>query len=283
MHKLLKKNLKQIDAMIDIALKEDIGEVDITTEITIPAGVNAIGEFAAKDEGIICGLPVAKRIFEKLDREVKVYLRKKDGQVMQHGDVLATVKGKARAILAGERTALNFLQRLSGIATATKKFVDIAKPRNITILDTRKTTPGLRIFEKYAVLMGGGQNHRMGLYDAVLIKDNHLQVVDIRDAAKNMRRWIPRNMKVEIEIDDLLLLDEAIEARPDIIMLDNMTPEMIDKAVEKIKGRVKIEVSGGVNLDNIKELVKRKVDYISIGSITHSPKALDISFNFTTK
>jgi len=280
---MLKKHKKEIAFMIDYALKEDIGDVDITTEVTVPAVTKAIGEFGAKDDGIVCGMPIVKMIFEKLDRDAKVYIKKKDGQEMHHGDVLAVVKGSARAILAGERTALNFLQRMSGIATYTKKFVDVAKPYGVTILDTRKTTPGLRVFEKYAVVTGGGQNHRMGLYDAVLIKDNHLQVVDIREATRNIRRWIPKNMKVEIEIDDMLLLDEALEAKPDIIMLDNMTPEMIDRAMEKIKGKVKVEVSGGVNLDNIKELAKRKVDYISIGSITHSPKALDISFNFVAK
>jgi nicotinate-nucleotide pyrophosphorylase (carboxylating) len=277
---ILKKYEKDIDRIIEYALKEDIGTGDITTELLIPENKTIRGNFIAKGKGIVCGLPIAKKVFEKLDKNITMSVKKKDGSLVKYGDIIAVVKGKARAILTGERLALNIMQRLSGIATYASEFVEIAKPYGVTILDTRKTTPMLRVLEKYAVKTGGAANHRMGLYDAVLIKDNHLKIVDIETAYTNMRRWVPKNMTIEIEVDTLDLLRTVIKLKPDIIMLDNMDIDMINKAVAMVKAAKissKIEVSGGINMANIREVVATRVDYVSIGSMTHSPPSMDIS------
>ncbi|MEI7640275.1 MAG: carboxylating nicotinate-nucleotide diphosphorylase [bacterium] len=281
---ILKKNEKEIDKIIDHALKEDIGAGDITTEFVVPVHIDAIGDFAAKTEGIICGLPLIKKIFLKLDPKSKVTYKKKDGDRVKAGDILALVKGNARAILMGERVALNFMQQLSGIATLTHKFVERASHYGVEILDTRKTTPTLRILEKYAVVKGGGKNHRLGLYDMVLIKDNHLRLSTIEEAVKNVRRYLPRSIKIEIEVDNLQQLDAAIPQKPDIIMLDNFSLENIDKAMQKLKGKgIKVEISGGINLSNIGDFARKRPDFISIGAITHSNASMDISFHFYKK
>jgi|DewCreStandDraft_4_1066084.scaffolds.fasta_scaffold00712_75 nicotinate-nucleotide pyrophosphorylase (carboxylating) len=281
---LLRKYSSEIDKIIELALKEDIGPGDITTEMIIPDSTVVKGSFMAKGEGVLCGMPIMKKIFKKLDKDIKIDLKKKDGDLIKYGDILAVIKGKARALLTGERLALNILQRLSGIATITKKFVDIIKLYKKTkILDTRKTTPNLRILEKYAVKIGGGENHRMGLYDAVLIKDNHLKIVgdELEKKYVELRRFIPKNVKIEIELHHIELTERIVKLQPDIIMLDNMCLKVLDETLSKIASlgyKGKIEVSGGVNLSNIKDIAMRGVDYISIGMITHSPESLDISF-----
>ncbi len=281
MKDLLKKYSKEIDKIIESALNEDIGNGDITTDFIISSTNEIKGSFIAKGEGIICGVPLIKLIFHKLNKEIKISVKKKDGDFVKYGDVIAIVKGNTRAIFSGERVVLNLMQRLSGIATTTKKFVDIAKPYKVTILDTRKTTPNLRILEKYAVKIGGGQNHRMGLYDAALIKDNHLKIIDVEKAIYELRRWLPKNMTIEVEVHKLEILKKVIPLHPDIIMLDNMNLSMVDEAMKIIKEtncQAKIEISGGINLHNIRDYAQRKPDYISIGSITHSVQSMDIHF-----
>ncbi len=281
MKDLFKKYSKEINKIIEDALNEDIGNGDVTTDFIIPSNHEIKGCFIAKGEGIICGIPLIKLIFHKLNKEIKISVKKKDGDSIKHGDVIAIVKGNTRAIFSGERVVLNLIQRLSGIATMTKKFVDIVKPYKVTILDTRKTTPNLRILEKYAVKTGGGQNHRMGLYDAALIKDNHLKIVDAEKAVYELRRWLPKNMTVEVEVHNIERLKKVIPLHPDIIMLDNMSLSMVDEAMKIIKEsdcEAKIEISGGINLHNIRDYAQRKPDFISIGSITHSPQSMDIHF-----
>lgn len=278
-----RKNEKEINTIIDMALKEDIGGGDITTDMIVPESAEIKCVFIAKAAGILCGLPLMEKVFRKLDKGVRVICKKRDGDRVKHGDIIAAVKGNARAILKGERLALNIMQRLSGIATATSRFVEIVKKYGVTILDTRKTTPNLRILEKYAVKTGGGENHRMGLYDQVLIKDNHLDFVDLSKAMRDLRQYLPHSVKIEIEVDSLEDLEKAIAAGPDIIMLDNMGLDTMEKAIARlkdVKSRAKVEVSGGVNLRNVGDIARLKPDYISVGSITHSPEALDISLRF---
>ncbi|HDT15268.1 MAG TPA: carboxylating nicotinate-nucleotide diphosphorylase, partial [Firmicutes bacterium] len=238
-----------------------IGAGDVTTDVIVPEKASMKAVFVAKAEGIVCGLPIAKKVFQKLDKNIKMSVKKKDGAFVRSGEILASVKGRARAILTGERLALNIMQRLSGISTLTSKFAAIAKPYKVTILDTRKTTPLFRIPEKYAVRIGGGENHRMGLYDAVLIKDNHWIVADIEKAYVDLRRWIPKNMKTEIEVHDEDMLEKAIKLQPDIIMLDNMPPNRLEKCITQIRESnipSKIEVSGGLGLHNIRDVLKKK-------------------------
>ena len=285
MKEILRRYKKDIDQIIELALHEDIGEGDITTELSVPASAVVRGSFMAKGTGVLCGLPIAKRVFQKLDKNVKMTFKKKDGAFVKYGDILAIVRGKARTILTGERLALNILQRLSGVATITNKFVQAVKPyKKVKILDTRKTTPNLRILEKYAVKVGGGDNHRMGLYDAVVIKDNHIRLaIDIQKTVVEMRRFLPKGMKIEIEADDLDMLEKAAKAKPDIIMLDNMCLSTIEKAMarlKEVKYHGKVEVSGGIDLNNVRDVATKGVDFISVGLITHSPEALDISFKF---
>lgn len=279
---ILKKNEKYIEQLIEMSLKEDIGDGDVTTDIIIPQTAVLKGIFKAKGDGIICGLPLVKKVFAKIDKQVKIIFKKKDGDTVKSGNIIALITGPARAILMGERLALNLMQRLSGIATSANKFQSVVKPYGVTILDTRKTTPMLRVLEKYAVKTGGASNHRMGLYDMVLIKDNHIDFIDIEKAVMECRRFIPKAMKIEVEVHNLEFLEKAIKARPDIIMLDNMDYEMMDKAFARLKetkSDAKIEISGGVNMDTIIEIAKRRPDYISLGAITHSSQALDISLS----
>lgn len=260
------------------ALQEDIGPRDITTSILIPEDLDAKGSIIAKDDLVLAGIRVASECFRTLDPEIIFKGRFRDGDSIKAGKIIAEIKGKARSILMGERVALNFLQRLSGIATLTSKYVGKVKGLNVKIVDTRKTTPGLRVLEKYAVRMGGGFNHRFGLYDAVLVKDNHIALSGgIRKALEKVRKETPHTTKIEVETKTLKEVKDAIQAGVNIIMLDNMDLEMIKKAVKLISSKALIEASGNVNLDNVREIAKAGVDVISIGALTHSAPAVDVS------
>lgn len=273
-------NMNLVDNIIENALQEDIGTGDMTTLSTVPAGSVTEGFIYAKEGGVVAGLPIGKRVFGILSNEVAFTAQKVDGDRITKGDILATVSGPAQAILSGERVCLNLLQRMSGIATRTAGFADILNGYKTVVVDTRKTTPGLRILEKYAVTIGGGKNHRFGLYDAVLIKDNHIRVSGgIQKAVSLARASAPHTMKIEVEVENLVGVKEALEARADIIMLDNMSLEMIREAVKIIDGQVPVEVSGGVNESNVLDYAKAGVDIVSVGALTHSIKALDISLD----
>jgi nicotinate-nucleotide pyrophosphorylase (carboxylating) len=260
------------------ALDEDLGAAgDITTNATVPAGARARGVFLVKADCVLAGLDVAVEAFRILEPAVQVAIHKGDGERCAPGDVVAEVTGDARTLLVGERTALNFLQRLSGIATEARRFVDAAGGR-ITVLDTRKTTPGLRVLEKYAVRAGGATNHRVGLFDALLIKDNHIRLAGcLADAVSKARAHQP-GLAVEVEAETLDQVDEALVAGADIILADNMRTSDIREAVRRATGRAKIEISGGVTLDRIPELAATGADYVSAGALTHSAPAVDISF-----
>lgn len=279
-------DLKEIDQLIEMAIKEDIGGGDVTTDVLVPEWQTARGEVMAKETGIVAGLPVANRVYQRINRKVSFNPRVEDGARVLPGRVLAEVSGPARSILSGERVALNFIQRLSGIATLTALFVEKIKDYHAKIYDTRKTVPGWRSLEKYAVRVGGGLNHRMGLYDQVLIKDNHLMALEAGKAlvkgVRLAREKAPQWMLIEVEVKTPEELEEAIAARPDIILLDNMTVEEIAKAVKSIRQTnplhpPMVEVSGGVTLGNVETIARTGVDRISVGALTHSAKALDIS------
>jgi nicotinate-nucleotide pyrophosphorylase (carboxylating) len=275
-----------LDAMVmeravRMALEEDLGTIgDITTNSIVPRDQKGKGVLLCKEPGVIAGLDVAEMAFRLIDPSLRITRQVKDGEHVAAGQVLMEVEGAARSILTAERVALNFLQRMSGIATRTAKFVEMVRYYNAKIVDTRKTTPGLRALEKYAVVVGGGRNHRFGLYDAVLIKDNHIEIAGgVKKAIMAARHQIPHTTKVEVEVESLEQIDEALEVKADIIMLDNMTPELMREAVEKIAGRALIEASGGVTEETIVDIAKTGVDYISIGALTHSIRSLDISLD----
>ena len=270
---------KQIREIIRRALEEDIGSGDITSECTIPKQCVLTGDLIAKADGVIAGLSVAQETFKMLDRSVEFKLHVKDGSRVARGKKIATVKGNGRALLSAERTALNFLQRMSGIATSTRAFVDAVSSTNAKILDTRKTAPGLRILDKLAVQLGGGMNHRFGLYDMVLIKDNHIAAAGgITQAVTQVWKRTGNTIPIEVEVKNLEELREAISLKVDRILLDNMDTATIRKAVEFTAGRIPLEASGNVTLENVVDIARTGVDMISIGAITHSIKALDISF-----
>lgn len=301
-----KLNTTQIKDIIDFAIKEDIGEGDITTNSIIPSDLNIAGDFIAKEDGIIAGLPIAELIFAEYGKNVCFEPLVKEGTKVTNGDFIAKIKGNARMVLAYERLSLNFLQRLSGIATLTSMFSQKVEKYEIKIVDTRKTTPGWRYLEKYAVKIGGGENHRMGLYDQVLIKDNHLSILNntanyaenkgskkqdysITDVILSVRQQIPNDMLIEVEVDTIDKIEETLKSNVDILMFDNMNSNQIDAALEivnnwrsktKEKGPL-IEVSGGVTIENIAEIAKQGIDRIAIGAITHSAKALDISLEIS--
>ena len=267
-----------VDKIIEQALLEDIGTGDITTKSIIPSNLKAKGIIKTSGEGVVAGLGIACLVFKKLDLDVTFQEKIKDGTKVAQGKVLVEITGPARTILKGERVALNFLQRMSGIATITSKFCQKVKDCPVRIVDTRKTTPGLRILEKYAVCMGGGYNHRFGLYDAVLIKDNHIAVAGgIKSAVNSVRKQIPHTVKIEVEVENLSQFQEALEMKVDIIMLDNMNLDTMKEAVKMVKGKVLIEASGGVTLENVRKIAQTGVDLISVGALTHSVKSLDIS------
>jgi nicotinate-nucleotide pyrophosphorylase (carboxylating) len=259
------------------ALAEDLGWGDVTTEATVPATLRARGVILAKSSCIIAGTDVAAETFRQLDPAVGFEVKRCDGSRCEPGDVVAEVRGSAASMLTAERTALNFLQRLSGIATLTRRFVDAAAG-GITILDTRKTTPTLRALEKYAVRAGGGTNHRGGLDDGILIKDNHVRLAGGVGAALARMKAAHREMPIEIEVQSLADVDAAVAAGADIILLDNLSTAEIRQAVQKIGGRTQVEISGGVTLERIPELARTGADYVSVGALTHSSQAADLSF-----
>ncbi|HEX8183615.1 MAG TPA: carboxylating nicotinate-nucleotide diphosphorylase [Blastocatellia bacterium] len=262
-------------------LKEDLGRGDITTQATVRGGVRGRGRFLAKQDFILCGLEVAEAVFGTLDSAIQLESHVYDGDAISAGTEFARIEGPASVLLTGERTALNLLQRLSGVATLTKAYVDAISGTGARIVDTRKTTPGLRVLEKYAVTVGGGQNHRFGLDDGVLIKDNHIALAGgVRRAIELARRAVTHLMKIEVEVQNQSQLRDAIDSRADIIMLDNMGVEEIRKSVELIRETAPyavIEVSGGVKLEMVRQLAECGVDLISVGAITHSATAVDIS------
>ncbi|CCO08681.1 carboxylating nicotinate-nucleotide diphosphorylase [Desulforamulus hydrothermalis] len=273
-------NMFEINKLIATALAEDMGTGDITTNSIVPSGSVARGIIYVKEPGVVAGIPVARAVFHYLAPDIVFTARVKEGDTLAAGEVIAEVSGDARAILTGERLALNFLQRMSGIATRTAALVEKVKLYPVRVVDTRKTTPGLRMLEKYAVRVGGGFNHRFGLYDAVLIKDNHIKVAGgITQAILAARQNVPHTVKIEVEVENLAGVQEALEARADVIMLDNMDPVTMREAVKMIDGRALVEASGGIGEETITAVAKAGVDLISIGALTHSVKALDISLD----
>lgn len=270
-------NANVIKEIIRIGLAEDNAADDITTLATLKKGDRVKAIFRAKQDGVIAGLPIASQVFAALGNGCRFKALVKDGSFVRSGKIIATVNGPARLILSGERLALNLLQRMSGIATLTRRYVDAVKGSGVTILDTRKTAPGLRHLDKYAVRMGGATNHRMTLNDLAMIKDNHIRLAgSITEAVKRVRRKYPK-ARIEVETANLKQVDEALASKADIIMLDNMTPALMRQAVKQIKGRAKIEASGSISLESIRTVAKTGVDFISIGRLTHSAPALDIS------
>jgi nicotinate-nucleotide pyrophosphorylase (carboxylating) len=275
-------NKLQTEEIIDRALAEDLVKGDVTTDALIPADRRGTGLIVAKKEGILAGINIAKQVFHRVDPELKVEVLLEDGAGVKPGSKVANVSGSIASILAAERVALNFLQRLSGIASETKRYVEAVKGLPVRIMDTRKTTPGLRSLEKHAVKVGGGENHRMNLGDGMLIKDNHLaalrsQGLNIKQIVARARQNSPQRLPVEVEVATASEALEAAEAGADIVMLDNMSLEDMRKAVKSIHGRALIEASGGITLDNVRAVAETGVDFISIGALTHSVTALDIS------
>ena len=267
-----------IDPIISQALREDIGTGDITTESTVLPQTRINGRLIAKEDGKICGLPVFCRVFALLDPAVQVSLSVIEGADVRRGDILARISGPARAILTGERVALNFLQRLSAIASKTAWAVSQVEGTRARITDTRKTTPGLRVLEKYAVRVGGGANHRFNLSDGILIKDNHIQAAGgIRAAVLAARSHAPHTLKIEVEVENQAMVDEALECGADVIMLDNMDQAAIEAAVARIGGRALIEISGNMGDRDLRALAATGIDLISIGALTHTVRAMDIS------
>lgn len=273
-------NFKAIRPVIDYALNEDIGSGDITTNSLIPYDLQSRATMVAKSSGIIAGLEVAEYVFRTLSPAIVMKTYVKDGEQVEKGSVILEITGSYRALLTGERLALNFLQRMSGIATMTAACVKALTGYKTKILDTRKTVPGLRLLDKYAVLMGGGTNHRIGLYDMVLIKDNHIKVAGgITNAVAQIRQSIPATIKIEVETTTPDEVKEALGAGADIIMLDNMSSAAMAECVKIISGRASVEASGNMTLERLREVAATGVDYISIGALTHSVTAFDISMN----
>ncbi|MDD3660318.1 MAG: carboxylating nicotinate-nucleotide diphosphorylase [Lachnospiraceae bacterium] len=267
-----------IDPLIISAMKEDITNEDITTNSVMPDPCQGMAELIAKEAGVLCGIQIFTRVFTLLDDHVFVKTLAKDGDWIESGQVLAVITGDIRTILSGERTALNYLQRMSGIATYTRQSVSFLEGSQITLLDTRKTTPNNRIFEKYAVRIGGGKNHRFNLSDGILLKDNHIGAAGgVKEAIELARRYASFVRKIEVEAETIEMVRDAVEAGADIIMLDNMSIEIMKEAIAVIGGRAKIEISGNVTREKIKELAGLGIDYISSGALTHSAPILDIS------
>jgi nicotinate-nucleotide pyrophosphorylase (carboxylating) len=271
---------RDISHCIKRALEEDIGSGDVTTNSIVPAGASLRGRIVAKQEGVVAGLEVAAAVFRVLNGEIMFEAKVKDGSRVKKGDTLADVAGDARALLTGERTALNFLGRMSGIATLTRQFVDAVAGTNATILDTRKTAAGLRSLDKLAVQLGGGQNHRTGLFDMVLIKDNHIDFAGSITAAVERVRATGTTLPIEVETRTLDNVREALQLGVERILLDNMRPETMREAVEMTKGQAKLEASGNVTLENVLEVARTGVDYISVGALTHSPRVFDMSLEW---
>ena len=268
----------QADPLILSALKEDITSEDVSTNSVMPKEQLGEVDLICKEDGILCGIQVFERVFTLLDENTEVTFYAEDGKSIKKDELIAKVRGDIRVLLSGERTALNYLQRMSGIATYTKKVADLLKDSKTTLLDTRKTTPNNRIFEKYAVKTGGGSNHRYNLSDGVLLKDNHIGAAGgVKQAVEMAKAYAPFVRKIEVEVENLEMVKEAVEAKADIIMLDNMSHDEIKTAMEYINGRAEVEVSGNVTKENIAALTDLGVDYISSGALTHSSPILDLS------
>ena len=268
----------QADKLIHMALQEDITSEDVSTNAVMRSAVKGTVDLIAKEDGIIAGLDVYARVFQILDEKTEISFNFKDGETVKKGDLLGTVTGDIRVLLSGERVALNYLQRMSGIATYTKQVSKLLEGSKVTLLDTRKTTPNCRVFEKYAVRIGGGCNHRYNLSDGVLLKDNHIGAAgSVAKAVAMAKEYAPFVRKIEIEVETMEQVKEAVEAGADIIMLDNMTPEMMKEAVELIAGRAQTECSGNITKENIAKILETGVDFVSSGALTHSAPILDIS------
>ena len=268
----------QADQLIRMALQEDITSEDVSTNAVMPTATKGTVDLIAKEDGVVAGLEIYARVFTILDEKTEIVFQCKDGDEVKKGDLMATVTGDIRVLLSGERVALNYLQRMSGIATYTRQVAKLLEGSNVTLLDTRKTTPNCRVFEKYAVRVGGGHNHRYNLSDGVLLKDNHIGAAgSVTKAVKMAKAYAPFVRKIEIEVETLEQVKEAVEAGADIIMLDNMTPEVMKQAVELIDGRAQTECSGNITKENIQKIREIGVDFVSSGALTHSAPILDIS------
>ena len=268
----------QADQLIRMALQEDITSEDVSTNAVMPTATKGTGELIAKEDGVIAGLDIYARVFTILDEKTEIDFYCKDGDEVKKGELMATVTGDIRVLLSGERVALNYLQRMSGIATYTRQVAKLLEGSKVTLLDTRKTTPNCRVFEKYAVRVGGGCNHRYNLSDGVLLKDNHIGAAgSVTKAIQMAKAYAPFVRKIEIEVETLEQVKEAVEAGADIIMLDNMTPEVMKQAVELIDGRAQTECSGNITKENIQKIREIGVDFVSSGALTHSAPILDIS------
>ena len=268
----------QADQLIRMALQEDITSEDVSTNAVMPTATKGTVDLIAKEDGVVAGLEIYARVFTILDEKTEIDLHCKDGDEVKKVELMATVTGDIRVLLSGERVALNYLQRMSGIATYTRQVVKLLEGSNVTLLDTRKTTPNCRVFEKYAVRVGGGHNHRYNLSDGVLLKDNHIGAAgSVAKAVKMAKAYAPFVRKIEIEVETLDQVKEAVEAGADIIMLDNMTPEVMKQAVELIDGRAQTECSGNITKENIQKIREIGVDFVSSGALTHSAPILDIS------
>ena len=268
----------QADQLIRMALQEDITSEDVSTNAVMPTATKGTVELIAKEDGVIAGLDIYARVFTILDEKTEIDFHCKDGDEVKKGELMATVTGDIRVLLSGERVALNYLQRMSGIATYTRQVAKLLEGSKVTLLDTRKTTPNCRVFEKYAVRVGGGCNHRYNLSDGVLLKDNHIGAAgSVTKAIQMAKAYAPFVRKIEIEVETLEQVKEAVEAGADIIMLDNMTPEVMKQAVELINGRAQTECSGNITKENIQKIREIGVDYVSSGALTHSAPILDIS------
>ena len=268
----------QADQLIRMALQEDITSEDVSTNAVMPTATKGTVELIAKEDGVIAGLDIYARVFTILDEKTEIDFHCKDGDEVKKGELMATVTGDIRVLLSGERVALNYLQRMSGIATYTRQVAKLLEGSKVTLLDTRKTTPNCRVFEKYAVRVGGGCNHRYNLSDGVLLKDNHIGAAgSVTKAIQMAKAYAPFVRKIEIEVETLERVKEAVEAGADIIMLDNMTPEVMKQAVELIDGRAQTECSGNITKENIQKIREIGVDFVSSGALTHSAPILDIS------
>ena len=270
-----------VEELIALALAEDVGEGDVTTTSTVPLEAQSRARIIAREAGTLAGMPVAERVFRSVDPCIRVECILNDGADLASESVVAQITGSSRGILTGERVALNFLQHLSGIATLTATFVKQVEGTNARILDTRKTIPGMRALAKYAVRTGGGQNHRFGLFDGVLIKDNHLLAAGgVAEAVSRARAVAPEGMRVEVEVETLTQVEQALEAGADILLLDNMPLDLLRQSVSLCRSRALTEASGGVTMETVRPIAETGVDYISIGALTHSAPALDLSMDF---
>jgi nicotinate-nucleotide pyrophosphorylase (carboxylating) len=270
-----------VEALIALALEEDLGRGDVTSEAIFSAADAASGQIVAKETLVLAGVAVAAAVFARVDRETRFIARAADGKRLDKGEIVAVVEGRTRGLLGAERTALNFLQRLSGVATLTRRFVDAVAGTRAIICDTRKTAPGWRALDKQAVLAGGGANHRADLAAGVLIKDNHVAAAgSVKAAVERARARAPHSLRIEVEVTELLQIDEALGAGAEVILLDNFDPPHVARAVKQIAGRALVEVSGGINLDTVRAFAEAGPDRISVGALTHSARAVDLSLEF---